>query len=353
MFVLHFFDKLPARHPYLLLFHLLASLLHSLDFALVARLFVLALAPFLVSDLGFDLEVLLFATLDLFLFLALVVLDLFLIEFLTLLDQRFLEPLLVSVIALFFLCDFLESLVLLLFELLLAIEMLSEHLALLPLEHSPGAKLILLVLLGLSREKLLVQIALGFVKQHLPERGLVLLAPDPLLMCDFLFVVFRLLDQSSVLLIHHVLGTGALRIIKVNLGVVLDVCCPVKSAQQLLIVKVFALLLIETVRVFVIVCLGCVVVRQVLGAAFQLLFHFEVNYLGVIDADRALHSFGSDHFVNKVDRLLGKLDLSDRDLWLNVRVDELQTVLIVMARFFCHAQKLGLARRARLNTIEA
>ncbi len=226
--LLHLSDQLPSRHLYFLFFDLLPALFHFLYLLLVPGLFHLGLLPLLVSNLSMHLHGLLLL-LDLHLVvLLLLLLDLLLDLLLPLLDQTQLEPLLKRVVALLLPCDLVQPLLLLLLQLLLAFQSLLNNLLLLPVVHPFGPLLVNLVLLSLPLKQLFVQIPFGLVDQHFPQRLLVLLAPNPLLVRYLLPLSPCLLDERLVLVVDHVF-VAFLNICEPDSGLVLNVSCFVKS----------------------------------------------------------------------------------------------------------------------------
>lgn len=139
----------------------------------MSKLFSLALFPLFVGDTGHDLHVI-FVLLLLFFYSSLMmVLDLLLAGIPLLLNQTVFQPVFERSVPLLLLDLLLQALLLLLSQLLLLFKSFRDKLALLPLEHSMGPLLILLVKGGLFHDHLLKQVFLSLKDEHFSKTLLV------------------------------------------------------------------------------------------------------------------------------------------------------------------------------------
>ena len=123
---LHLHNHLAACHLDLLLFHLLATLLHLVDLLFVAKLLSLSLLPLFVGDSRHDLHGLFLLLLLLFGLALVVVLDLLVARVSLLLDQAVFQPVLECSVALLLFDLFMQALLFLLTQLLLLLESLLD-----------------------------------------------------------------------------------------------------------------------------------------------------------------------------------------------------------------------------------
>ena len=184
---LHLHDHLAASHLNLLLLHLLTALLHLLDLLFVARLLSLPLLPLFVGDSSHDLHRLLGLLLLLVQAALFMLSNLLLVGFTLLLLQTSLQPILEGEVAFLLLIDLDEALLLLLSELLLLLQSLSDKLALFPLEHTMGTLLILFVQSGLLQDHLLEKVLLSLKDQHFAQTLLMFLDTQPVIVVDLNF----------------------------------------------------------------------------------------------------------------------------------------------------------------------
>jgi len=110
-------------------------------------------------------------------------------------------------------------------------------------------------------------------------------------------------------------------------------CCFSESLEQFLILLEQPLILINSmidslsVNIAISQFLSClftdlsiIKLENVLIFLLEFIFHLKINDLGVINANRALASFLSDHFINQIEGLDWKLNKSKSLLFINIRV---------------------------------
>lgn len=128
-----------------------------------------------------------------------------------------------------------------------------------------------------------------------------LLAAVPLLICFFVFMLFRLHDDCQNLVLDHVL-----LIVPRHFLIVVQVGGCHQSLQKLLINFILLLLLCFIFLIFVLT----VVELSILSA--KLTFLLNVDYFRVVDTDWAGHSLLPHDFVYEIYGVRWKLEALDR-----------------------------------------
>ena len=258
---LHFIDLLSAGHPDLLRLQIGLLFLHAIEFSLMTSFFALSFFPFLKGNFSHDLHVFFSFLLLLFKSFFLLLLHQLLPLVITLFDEAVLEPPLERLLAFLILKFLFELLSLLLSLFFFQLECIREQLSFFPGKHTLVTSFIFDLKLGLLLHELLKKVTFCFGNESLAQIPLMLLQTKPLVMRKF-----RLSSHFSVLINDgSVESAHAFCIlvffftvlspfesdtfIAIFVGFNLLLSDFIQALEQFLILKVFALFLIETVLI--------------------------------------------------------------------------------------------------------